>query len=217
MENEKETKKKLKKAAFKEFSEKGFMKASLRNICKEAGLTTGALYFFFSDKEDLFDSLIEEPLKKLNAAIENHFIEEMSTSKKMAGENLNIAEMAAAQGFEDDKAIARDIVHLLFEYRESFELLLTKAQGTRYENIRDMIVDKVEDHYTGLYVMMKGIESHKKLSKEDKFIIHWMSHDQIEVFIHILLHCKNEKEALNQMEYMIDYIVGGWFGVINSK
>ena len=54
MNDEKETVRKLSDSAKKEFMEKGFMKASLRNICKNAGVTTGALYFFFKDKDALF-------------------------------------------------------------------------------------------------------------------------------------------------------------------
>ena len=41
----KETRKHLLECAGREFLEKGYMKASLRNICKEAGVTTGALSF----------------------------------------------------------------------------------------------------------------------------------------------------------------------------
>ena len=47
MNDEKETRKKLQESAMQEFLEKGFMKASLRSICKHAGVTTGALYFSF--------------------------------------------------------------------------------------------------------------------------------------------------------------------------
>jgi len=41
----KETRQHLLECAKREFLEKGYMKASLRNICKAAGVTTGALYF----------------------------------------------------------------------------------------------------------------------------------------------------------------------------
>lgn len=51
MKEEKETKERLLISAKKEFVEKGYLQASLRNICKNAGVTTGALYFFFQDKE----------------------------------------------------------------------------------------------------------------------------------------------------------------------
>lgn len=49
-----ETKIHLIQCAKKEFMEKGFAGASLRGICQKAGVTTGALYFFFQDKDDLF-------------------------------------------------------------------------------------------------------------------------------------------------------------------
>ena len=69
----KETRQHLLECAKREFLEKGYMKASLRNICKEAGVTTGALYFFFKDKEDLLAALVEEPLRQLYAIMEEHY------------------------------------------------------------------------------------------------------------------------------------------------
>ena len=48
-----ETKTRLLQSAVLEFSEFGFEKASLRRICSRADVTTGALYFFFQDKEDM--------------------------------------------------------------------------------------------------------------------------------------------------------------------
>lgn len=54
MRADRETKEKLLASAKSEFLKKGYMKASLRKICANAEVTTGALYFFFKDKEDLF-------------------------------------------------------------------------------------------------------------------------------------------------------------------
>ncbi|SEP55223.1 transcriptional regulator, TetR family [Lachnospiraceae bacterium NE2001] len=221
MENEKETKKKLLECAMKEFSEKGYMKASIRNICKEAGVTTGALYFFFKDKEDLFGNLVGGPLMKLEKLIDDHFSEEIVATQKVtkesSGKGVTVADLAAAQGFEDDTEIAKVVVKYLFQEKEAFDLLLTKSQGSIYETVVDKIVDKVEDHYTMMYVAMKGYKSKRELTKEDKFIIHWMSHDQIDIFLHLVTHCKNVKEAESQMSNMMAYMIGGWFGVINNK
>ena len=47
----------LLKSGKEQFLAHGFEKASLRTICKEAGLTTGAFYNHFSGKEDLFAAL----------------------------------------------------------------------------------------------------------------------------------------------------------------
>ena len=47
-------------AALQEFLEKGFQSASLRNIVKMAGVTTGAFYGYYKSKEELFEALVGE-------------------------------------------------------------------------------------------------------------------------------------------------------------
>ena len=47
-------------AAMQEFLEKGYKSASLRNIVKAAGVTTGAFYGYYDSKEDLFEALVGE-------------------------------------------------------------------------------------------------------------------------------------------------------------
>ena len=46
------------KAAKEEFLEKGFKGASLRNIVKTAGMTTGAFYGYYGSKEELFSAIV---------------------------------------------------------------------------------------------------------------------------------------------------------------
>ena len=45
----------IRSAAMQEFLKKGFKSASLRNIVKIAGVTTGAFYGYYDSKEDLFE------------------------------------------------------------------------------------------------------------------------------------------------------------------
>lgn len=47
-------------AAQAEFLKKGYQGASLRNIVKTAGVTTGALYGYYDSKEALFAALVDE-------------------------------------------------------------------------------------------------------------------------------------------------------------
>ena len=58
-ENTLSTLERIQQAALDEFSEKGFLGASLRQIVKNAGVTTGAFYGYFSSKEALFASIVE--------------------------------------------------------------------------------------------------------------------------------------------------------------
>ena len=56
---------KIQDAAMEEFLDKGFLGASLRQIVKNAGVTTGAFYGYFSSKEALFASIVEPHAKAL--------------------------------------------------------------------------------------------------------------------------------------------------------
>ncbi|MFP4624007.1 MAG: TetR/AcrR family transcriptional regulator [Gemmatimonadota bacterium] len=52
-------------AAADEFAAHGYAGASLNRIVEAAGISKGALYYYFDDKEDLFVSVVEETLERL--------------------------------------------------------------------------------------------------------------------------------------------------------
>ena len=60
MQKEQTTLENILSAGKHEFMEKDFQTASLRKIVKDAGVTTGAFYGYFSGKEALFDALVSE-------------------------------------------------------------------------------------------------------------------------------------------------------------
>lgn len=55
----------LLEAGKQEFLEKGFQGASMRGIASRLSVTTGALYRYYTDKESLFDVLVEESARVL--------------------------------------------------------------------------------------------------------------------------------------------------------
>ncbi len=67
--------KRLLDAALLEFREHGYAATSLQAIAKRAGLSKGAIYWSFNDKEDLFIALVEErldePARELMRLTEN--------------------------------------------------------------------------------------------------------------------------------------------------
>ena len=57
-----ETKRKILDSAMAEFLEKGFMNASLRTIAANAGVTTGAMYRHFKNKDSFFCALVDDAI-----------------------------------------------------------------------------------------------------------------------------------------------------------
>ena len=61
---------KIIKAAFDEFMEFGFQKASIRKIADRAGVTPGAVYTRYDSKDDLFCSLVSNFLSAVKTQSE---------------------------------------------------------------------------------------------------------------------------------------------------
>jgi len=54
-------------AATKVFAEKGYAKASVREIAKMAGATTGAIYYYYKDKSDLLVDVVRDHIHYVHA------------------------------------------------------------------------------------------------------------------------------------------------------
>lgn len=201
LKNDKETKSKLLFSAKQEFMEKGYMKASLRNICKDAGVTTGALYFFFKDKEDLFASLVKEPLDKLFNIMNQHYSEELVTSKLDESGKLD---------FSEDLEVVKLVLHHMYQYYDEFQLVLNKSQGSCFETCIDQFVEISEKHYRILADMYSEKTKNKKL---EDYIVHWFAHMQIDIFVHLLTHEKSEEAALQYLISIMKSLMVGWSGL----
>ncbi len=204
MGEDKETRQKLLDSARQEFLEKGYMKASLRTICRNAGVTTGALYFFFQDKEDLLKQLVEEPLKGLTLLIQAHLSEELDAGQAFSGEWDNTRDIKASE----------EIVHFMYQHYDIFIILITKSQGSAYEDIVSRFADWGERHYQALVEQMAASCG---IPKPEQYLIHWMSHMQVDAFVHLLTHEPDEQKAIRHIKEIVVYLVSGWNGFFLSK
>ncbi len=205
---DKETKTKLLLSARQEFIEKGYMKASLRTICKNAGVTTGALYFFFEDKEALFEAVTKETVNGILQIMKAHFQEER---EMMATGRIFTME---PEEMKDDLDTAEMIIHQMYLHRDDVLLVLTKSQGSRLENIVDQFVELSEVHYQ---MMAKVMQEAYPDAKTDENFIHWLSHELIEAFIYVITHIESEQEAVAFLHQMTTYMMAGWYGLFQMK
>lgn len=201
MGEDKDTKEKLLASAKQEFLEKGYMKASLRTICKNAGVTTGALYFFFQGKEDLLNALVEEPLKGLIEIIQAHMSEELES---------NIGILTVESDSNDIRA-AKEVVSFMYKHYDIFMILLTKSQGSTFEDIASRFADISEVHYKKIMAMAAEKFG---VAIPDDYMTHWLSHMLVNAFTHILIHEKDVEKALKSIEHMVAYMLSGWNGML---
>ena len=128
-ESERTTLEKIMTVACEEFLQKGFQGASLRNIVRKAGVTTGAFYGYFKSKEEIFDSLVKEQhlhlLEMYQTALDNfHKLPPEEQRSRMT--EYTVSEML-------------NMTDYIYDHFDAFRLILCCSEGTPYENlIHDM-------------------------------------------------------------------------------
>ena len=202
MKDDRETKEKLLASAEHEFMEKGYQGASLRNICKNAGVTTGALYFFFKDKDDIFASLVAPVLGSIRTMMEAHMQQELQEVKGELQEGK--------YDFSDDIYASRRIIHELYQNYDRVQLLLTKSQGSSLAGCIDEFVAFTEKNYRMLADAQAKVCG---VAAPDDYTIHWMAHMQIDAFVHLLTHESDEEKAVAHLGDILKYLLAGWYAL----
>ncbi len=131
--NYQETHERILKSGLAAFLEEGFEKANLRRICKAAGVTTGAFYKHFKDKEALFSELVEplaSMIRKAYAQGEKRGFAGYDEGKPVTPEQVRAALEAKAAGTLATTA-------MLYSHRDIYELLVFRSYGTPYEHFLD--------------------------------------------------------------------------------
>jgi transcriptional regulator, tetR family len=120
------------KSAKKYFLKYGYQAAPLRKIVSEAGFTPGALYGYFTSKEELFYA-VTDPLAKRLTDILERIRNEINTLPKK--------ERLHGMGKVYYPHIS-EIVDILISDRDAVKLIVNGAKGTKYENFLNTIAEQ---------------------------------------------------------------------------
>ena len=191
-----ESREKLIECAKKEFLEKGFGKASLRNICSQAGLTTGAVYFLFNDKNGLFEAVVSGALGEFTQLMQTHHAEEI---------NADISTYTFVPGEHDE--FARQLVGLLYSHYDEMMILLEKSQGSQFEDLPDRIIEMLD---AGYLISAQKYADSLPGKRVNKYMLHWLSHIQVDAFIHLLTHERDRDKAEEKIKPVLDMLVKSW-------
>lgn len=138
-ERRKQTEQKLIRSGRAEFLKKGYVKASLRDICKAAGVTTGAFYFSFESKEALMTAILDPVI-----ADYEHMCAELAQREE------------EDPGTADDNE--RQIMEYLSEHRAEAIILMERSEGSRYEGFRQKVYSQMQAAFTSYFSKFMGSE-----------------------------------------------------------
>ena len=204
MESSSATLEKIQQAALTEFLDKGFLSASLRQIVKNAGVTTGAFYGYFSCKEALFASIVEPHA----AALMGRFMEAQTS---FAGRPE--AEQPEHMG-EDSESCLDWMVDYICQNREPVKLLLCRAEGTGYESFVHNMVE-VEVEYTLRYMeVLRRLA--RRLPTLSRSLCHIIASGMFNGLFEVVIHDMPYEQALRDVKQLRAFYTAGWLELVGA-
>ena len=199
------TKQQLLELAKAEFLEKGYNRASVRNIAKTAGLTTGAVFRYYPDKAALFDALVAEAadtlVNQFKAAQEAHYdlipAEKTSESTELSTNYLNY------------------FINYIYDNFDAFKLVICCSEGTRYANyIHELVeleVTQTEDYYEKLRQLgkLEGTVSHD--------LHHMITSAYFTAVFETVAHDMDRNRAIEYVNEIAAFFNYGWNGILRFK
>lgn len=196
-----ETHEKILPAARKEFLEKGFEKATMREIAREAGITAAALYRHFADKEAMFAALVDPVLEKLeqiyaDCKTQDYGYLEQNELDAMWGAGAELERMMT----------------FIYENFDAFKLLLCRSEGTKYSSfLHDFVM--LEQKETMEYLETaekKGISVRKILPNE----LHLLFTAYANALFEVVVHDFSKEEALHYLKTLQEFFYPGWRAIL---
>lgn len=180
-----------------EFFRCGFEKATMREIAKAAGVTTGAVYCYFPNKMALFEEPVAAPAKGLKEEFEAHVAQ---MDKDMTEDATSYNQWVPNE--------PNWLVEYIYENYDAFKLLVCHSCGTSYAHYMDSLVEiEVESTLRFIsYLRAAGL-----LSREiDEELVHIIASAQFVGIFEPIAHDMSREKAKAHILALEEFYSAGW-------
>lgn len=198
------TKDRIINVAKKHFLEKNFKDASLRQIVKEAGVTTGAFYGYFDSKEAVFEAIVDE--------IAQDIIED---SQKMLNDfesmdyNKKLEYMMMSMEKNGDH-----MIEYVMKNHDALLLLFT-AEGTGYNNF---IEKMIELEVPSIMIFLREHQDkNPSIEPIDEGIVCLMLHSFYVGFLKIVKMELDNQTAKHYLNRLAKFHQAGWRSLLSCE
>lgn len=194
----------LLEAGKKVFLKEGFQNASLRKIAATLGVTTGAIYRYYTDKESLFDAIVSKDA------------EELETRYRIAQQeyaSLPLEEqMKGLSGVSEENMW---MMEFIYDHFDIFKLITCDSVGTRYEHYIDTLVEIEANSALQLAEQMK--EAGYDLPLLDEDLAHMISSGLFNCVFETVRHDMPREKAFAYIGSYQLFYTAGWLRILGLK
>lgn len=200
-----DTEKNILNTARKHFLKDGFSGASLRNIVKDAGLTTGAFYKYYPTKEALFDALTDPYIEHIYQ-IYDRVVEDFE--KLSAKEQTSNMSDTSGNGMDQ-------MIDYIYEHYDNFRLLLKCGESGKFETFIHNMVDR--EMRSSLEYVKKMKEDGIEIPIVGESLMHMIYTGFFSSIFQIIEHDIDKETAKRNVHKLREFNTGGWERLWNVK
>lgn len=200
-----DTEKNILNTARKHFLKDGFSGASLRNIVKDAGLTTGAFYKYYPTKEALFDALTDPYIEHIYQ-IYDRVVEDFE--KLSAKEQTSNMSDTSGDGMDQ-------MIDYIYEHYDNFRLLLKCGDSGKFETFIHNMVDR--EMRSSLEYVKKMKEDGIEIQIVGESLMHMIYTGFFSSIFQIIEHDIDKETAKRNVHKLREFNTGGWERLWNVK
>lgn len=200
-----DTEKNILNTARKHFLKDGFSGASLRNIVKDAGLTTGAFYKYYPTKEALFDALTDPYIEHIYQ-IYDRVVEDFE--KLSAKEQTSNMSDTSGDGMDQ-------MIDYIYEHYDNFRLLLKCGDSGKFETFIHNMVDR--EMRSSLEYVKKMNEDGIEIPIVGESLMHMIYTGFFSSIFQIIEHDIDKETAKRNVHKLREFNTGGWERLWNVK
>lgn len=200
-----DTEKNILNTARKHFLKDAFSGASLRNIVKDAGLTTGAFYKYYPTKEALFDALTDPYIEHIYQ-IYDRVVEDFE--KLSAKEQTSNMSDTSGDGMDQ-------MIDYIYEHYDNFRLLLKCGDSGKFETFIHNMVDR--EMRSSLEYVKKMKEDGIEIPIVGESLMHMIYTGFFSSIFQIIEHDIDKETAKRNVHKLREFNTGGWERLWNVK
>ena len=174
-------------------------------IAQKAGMTTGAIYRYFPDKNALFAALVGPTADE----IKQHFEALAQFQLTMLEQNNKIEELA-----ESSDSLLQ-VIDFIFSRFEVFDLLINRSAGSAWEHYIDSLIEldlASTQAYLEKMVQLKLLA--QSPPPRHLAILVKQSYKQV---LEIVASQMSREEALEYMQLLIPFLYAGWSTILGKN
>lgn len=183
-------------AARDEFEERGYQKASMREISAKAACTLSNVYNYFASKDALFLALVQPCLDDLFITLQR-----ARQERPPAGEVL--------LAYEQRRAFFTTAIDFIDRHRGDLVLLVLKSEGSSAYQMRQTAVETYETVWFHYLDYVRETFPERRLHPVSRFFVHNIAGFYFNILVAFLREEVPREEMQEYVEELLEYAHGG--------